>query len=143
MENRFHSAQPTRTKEVGPGPTAQELDSQPTAMLLTEDLSQNSGSELDLKMDEIVMRTYDRTFRFPGDERDKVTKVKTDGFVDLEKFSDWKDALRRTVSKRKGKRRQIGTEEKAGEPADGVTAESREFLKIMDHTRELFKKTES
>ena len=71
--------------------------SQPTSLLLMQDLSEDSGTDLELKIDEVVMKTYDKTFKFPGDQRDKTTKVKTDGFVDLEKFNDWKEALRRTV----------------------------------------------
>ena len=50
-------------------------------------------------IDETIMKTYDKMYQFTGDRRDKSTKVKIDGFVDLEKFNNWKKALTRTVSR--------------------------------------------
>ena len=69
-------------------------------MLLQEDMLGEADSLLDEKIDEVVMRTYDRTYRFPGDERDKATRLKTAGFVDLEKFQDWRNTLKRSLQRR-------------------------------------------
>ena len=103
-----------RFEETGPAP-----------MLLVDEpekeVPQETESAMDERIDEMVMRTYDRAHRFPGDARDKATRVKTTGFVDLEKFNDWRSALKRSMHRRRRMQRGRGQSDTAGATEVAIT----------------------
>lgn len=107
METRLPLAGPANERHLLTEPNHREPQLEqtaPTAMLLQGEPLEDTDSMLDEKIDEMVVRTYDRTHRFPGDARDKATRVKTAGFVDLEKFHDWRSALKRSMHRRQRQR---------------------------------------
>ena len=72
------------------------------------------------------MKTYDKMYRFTGDKRDKATKMKIDGFVDHQKFNDWKNVLKRSISRRKSRRHKIQAENKIRHLSENISIESLE-----------------
>ena len=107
----------------------------------SEELLENSGSDLDCLLDETVLRTYDKTHKFVGDRRDRATKVKVDGFVDHAKFDQWKTALKRSVIRRKSRKRP--PEPESIQLTENNSIRSLDQEDVMDQTRDLFRLTES
>ena len=85
------------------------------------------------------MRCYDRENRFPGDVRDKNTKMKTEGYVDLEKFHDWRSTLKKSIARKKMMQHRTMLDSAKKVEDLEITQESRDLHKMMEFTRDMYK----